>query len=136
MYEMIDTVQATFPQLLAQDAPPSDFPPAQWMSKLDREEIFVICLVFLGTLTAVVITAITSITGLIQTMRISHARSKMMQQLLDRGYSPHEIRGLVELIGAPGKSKETQATSVAPSIPPRVELSDLPPAKPIAAASR
>ena len=136
MYEMIDTVQATFPQLLAQEAPASDFPPAQWMSKLDREEIFVVCLVILGSLTAVVIVAITSISGLIQTMRISHARSKMMQQLLDRGYSPLEIRGLVELIGAPAKSKETQVAPAAPSIPPRVELSDVPPAKPIVAASR
>lgn len=132
MFEVIETVQTSFPLLLAQDAAVPSGAPVQWINRLDNEEIFVLMLVSMGIGAAVLITAITAFAKLVETIRISSARSKMMQQLLDRGYSPSEIHGLVELIGRPASASTPTPTPDKPAAF-RHDFGDVPPAKPVAA---
>ena len=109
----------------------SENPLAEWMQRLNSEHVFVLLLVIVGCLTTVVISCVTAFSKMIQTVRVASIRAKLMNQLVDRGYSSAEIRELVEATGTRSQCW-TQATPAPPSrTPESPAFVNVPPAKPI-----
>jgi len=120
-----------FPLLLAQEVAAPVHPLADWMSRLEGDKVFVITLVAICCATGIATALITSVTHLVQTLRMGKLKSQLIHSLMDRGYSPADIRELVSLADAPNGLAQS-VKSVTEHV--RRPGFDVPPAKPLASS--
>lgn len=115
--------------LLAQEAAVPAMPqppfsldnPLGWVDRLDESHLFVLLLMIILTTGFVLVTALTTITSLFRSNRLSRLRADLIRDLLDRGFHASEIRDIVALTGDSADLGELLA-SAGGTTPPKVSV--------------
>lgn len=114
--------------LLAQEAlPPTPQPPFNldhpfgWLDRLDESHLFMLLLMLILTTGFVFVTALTTITNLFRSHRLSRVQADLIRDLLDRGFHASEIRDIVALTGD-SRDNSQLPSCVGVATPPKISV--------------